>query len=645
MIENKPSYEALELRIKDLELLLLKTNSNVNTSFLKASPDAIIISDLQGNILTLSDAAKKLININCDAETIGLSIFDFLDGEDKERALKSITQMFNGIFTGPEVYLAKRPNGSKLFIEVNGEFLRDESGNPNGLIFIIRDVSSRQFAANELLKNHKFLTDLIENSGSLIYVKDLIGNYKLVNSKWEQTIGLNREDALGKRDEEIYNETTANQFINNDNSVISGNVASEFEEHIISPIGESHFISNKFPLKDELDQVIGVCNFSSDITELVSIREALKKKSAQFNNLVSKIPVGVFVIHSRPNGMFNFAFVSPPMAKIVGLSMEDILKDAMVTFNKIHPLDVDGFMNANYEAFQNLTPFSYTTRMIVGNEIRFCKIESFPDKLENGDALWNGLITDITEQRLAKEELALANTNLKKVIAEKDRFFSILAHDLRGPINGILALIEMVSEDFDEISREELRKMVVGMNTSASGVKRLLDNLLEWASMQQGKIDFQPSLISVATAVDSNVNISLNQAKLKNIEIVYDIDSNQFVFADTHMLDSILRNLISNAIKFTPKNGQITISSKINIDNFVEISIHDNGIGMGSSILNSLFISNEKNNRKGTNGEASAGLGLILCKDFVERHGGKIWAESKENEGSEFLFTIPQNKD
>lgn len=636
--EKKPSYEDLEQRIKELELL---SNSSINNALLKASPDAIIISDFQGNILTLSDAATKLIDLQQSIEAIGLKIFDFLEENEQERAKDSISQMFSGVFHGPEIYLAKRLDGRKLFIEVNGEFLRDENGVPTQLIFIIRDVSSRQFAENELLKNHKFLTDLIENSGSIIYVKDLEGKYKLVNSKWEQVTGINREQAIGSNDKDIFPTKLAYQFVQND-AIVSKNNAPTFSEDIVFNLhGSNHFISNNYPLKDENDHVIGVCNFSTDITELVATREALKNKSIQFDNLVSKIPVGVYVIQSKPNGMFNFVYVSSPMAKLVGLPLEEILKDAMGTFNKVHPLDLDGFMKANWEAFNNQTPFNYTARIMVGKEIRHCKFESFPDKLENGDTLWNGMVTDITDQKLAKEELALANTNLKKSIIEKDRFFSILAHDLRGPINGILALIEMVSEDFDEIGRDELRKMIAGMNTSATNVKRLLDNLLEWAGMQQGKIPYQPVSLNVTNAIENVVNLSMNQAVLKNQEIVFETNPLHQVLADSNMLDSILRNLISNAMKFTPKGGKIIISSKEREDNSLQISIKDNGIGMDDAILQKLFLVHEKTNRKGTDGEPSAGLGLILCKDFVLKHGGEIWAESLVNNGSTFHFTLP----
>jgi PAS domain S-box-containing protein len=482
---------------------------------------------------------------------------------------------------------------------------------------------------------------LIENSGSIIYVKDLEGKYKLVNSKWEQVTGINREQAIASNDDDIFPAKLAIQFIQNDANVIKNNAHTISEETVFNLNGNHHFISNNYPLKDENDYVIGVCNFSTDITELVSTREALNKKSIQFDALVSKLPVGVYVIQSKPNGMFSFVYVSSPMSKIVGLPLEEILKDAMGTFNKVHPLDFDGFMNANLEAFNNQAPFKYTARIMVGKEIRHCKFESFPDKLENGDTLWNGMVTDITEQKMAKEELALANTNLKKSIIEKDRFFSILAHDLRGPINGILALIEMVSEDFDEIDRDELRNMISGMNSSATNVKRLLDNLLEWAGMQQGKINYQPASINVAKAIENAVNLTMNQAMLKGQEIAFENNPLHQVLADPHMLDSTLRNLISNAMKFTPKGGKIIISSKERDDNKLQISIKDNGIGMDKAILQKLFLVDEKTNRIGTEGEPSAGLGLILCKDFVLKNRGEIWAESQVNIGSTFHFTLP----
>jgi signal transduction histidine kinase len=233
------------------------------------------------------------------------------------------------------------------------------------------------------------------------------------------------------------------------------------------------------------------------------------------------------------------------------------------------------------------------------------------------------------------------NTELASVNAQKDKFFSIIAHDLRGPFNGFLGLTEIMAKQFDSITLTELMNISASMNKSANNLFNLLNNLLEWSRMQQGNINFEPKVIPILPFATSTLQTIMEPATKKGIEVTIDIPENLQVFADENMLASTLRNLASNAVKFTPSGGKVSITAKPIVDNNIEISVKDSGIGMDSEMLGNMFKLDVSISRKGTDGEPSTGLGLLLCKDFIGKHGGKIWAKSEEGKGSTFYFTLP----
>lgn len=240
--------------------------------------------------------------------------------------------------------------------------------------------------------------------------------------------------------------------------------------------------------------------------------------------------------------------------------------------------------------------------------------------------------------RHQSKKLMEQSIELQKLIATKDKFFSILAHDLRGPIGGFMGITDFLLED---LSADEKNELSIELNHSAHSLFSLLENLLEWARIQQGQIAFNPVDIDLNELVQECLKAQSDSIRKKDIRIDVTIAENQVVFADENMLQSIIRNLLSNAVKFTPKNGNISVSASTNQNGSVVVLIKDSGIGMKSEMVSNLFCLNANNSRPGTEGERSSGLGLHLCKDFVEKHGGEIWVESEVNIGTSFYFSIP----
>ncbi|MBI9071815.1 MAG: tetratricopeptide repeat-containing sensor histidine kinase [Melioribacteraceae bacterium] len=240
-----------------------------------------------------------------------------------------------------------------------------------------------------------------------------------------------------------------------------------------------------------------------------------------------------------------------------------------------------------------------------------------------------------------KEELQLINTQLHELNVTKDKFFSIIAHDLKSPFQGLLGLLRILDKDIKELTINEVEESVSLVKNSADNMYDLLENLLEWANVQRGNLVFNKNPLSVYSLADEIIKNHKPVADSKNIKIVNNISKEIIVDADFEMLCAVLRNLLSNAIKFSWKDSSINLNSK-NLDGAYQFSVSDNGIGLNEDMISSLFKIDEKTSRLGTEGEKSTGLGLILCKEYIDRHHGKIWAESNENKGSTFYFTIPE---
>ncbi len=240
---------------------------------------------------------------------------------------------------------------------------------------------------------------------------------------------------------------------------------------------------------------------------------------------------------------------------------------------------------------------------------------------------------DITEKKQAEEALIESNKT-------KDKFFSIIAHDLRSPFNALLGLSKVLYENhkkYDETKREHIIKSV---NDSAERTFNLLENLLTWSHSQSGTIDFLPKKLNIKTLFSETMLELQGQANEKNIQVSDAISKNDLIYADKNMIATVLRNLISNAIKYTHTNGEINISAEHGESNVI-ISVTDTGVGIEKEKLRKIFDIGEISSTSGTENEKGTGLGLVLCKEFVEKHNGEIWVESEEGEGSKFIFSIP----
>ena len=251
------------------------------------------------------------------------------------------------------------------------------------------------------------------------------------------------------------------------------------------------------------------------------------------------------------------------------------------------------------------------------------------------------VISDISERKIAENKLLASESSLKELNSTKDKFFSIIAHDLKSPFNGILGFSELLIEEIKNKNYTVIDTYAKIIQKSSVRAINLLTNLMDWSRLQTGRMEFNPEYIEATTLITSVkelLNISANQ---KSISISLNLPDQLIIYTDKFMLETVLRNLISNAIKFTPKKGVIHISVEEKEKEFLFL-IEDSGVGIENENLEKLFRIDKSYSSTGTENETGTGLGLILCNDFIKKHKGKIWAESESGNGSTFYFTIPK---
>jgi len=505
-------------------------------------------------------------------------------------------------------------------------------------------VHDDHYLIEQALDQERYLmAALMDNVPDHIYFKDLECRFIRNNMAHAISFGLkDPSEMIGKTDFDFFMEDVARQQYNDEKEIIRTGLSMNKEERTIRSDGSVNWYSStKIPLRDKNGNIFGTFGISRDITR----RKEAENELIKLSKAVEQSPVSIVI--TDLDGDIEYA--NPKACETTGYSLRELLgkNPRVLKSGETRPEEYAILWNS----------------IVAGNEWKGL----FHNKKKNGELYWEsatiapikdiggnitqyvGVKEDITERlvvekalRESESQLRLKNEELVRINAEKDKFFSIIAHDLRSPFNSFLNLTEMMAEEVNEMSHEKIMRMATSMSRSARALYVLLENLLDWSRMKRGLTSFEPERVSLNDTVSSVLNLVSGMAVNKQIGVNVLIPGELEVFADKQMLGATLRNLVMNAIKFTNEGGQVVISAKIKPEGeFVLISVRDTGIGMDQPRLSRLFRLDEDVSRKGTGGESSSGLGLLLCKEFVEKNGGEIWAESEENMGSTFRFTIP----
>jgi PAS domain S-box-containing protein len=501
------------------------------------------------------------------------------------------------------------------------------------------DITERRKAEKALQESEFKYRELIENSPDAIGIY-VDGKIALVNKAGIHLLEAKSADELiGKPVLDfVHPEYRMFAMERMGNAIDEGIVAPLFEEKFIRLNGSIVDVEVKaMPIRFENKPAVQLV--ARDITKRKHAEVELKNSELKFREFFEANTDGILVFNvSKEGPPTNIIDLNENAAKMVGYTKEEMYVLAPYKFEPY--VSIEAMEKRRQDLFsKGFSNFETIVKHKDGHEINV-EIKVMLIQYNNQPAFMN-IVRDITDRKNSEIQLQKYAIELSKQIAEKDKFFSIIAHDLRGPFNGFLELTELMASGSSGLSMDDIQKIAGVMKKSATNLFRLLGNLLEWSRMQRGITTFNPRPIALNLKIHDITGLAQDAASKKGIAIKYNIPPDLVVFADENMLEGILRNLVVNAVKYTNPEGSITISAKYVPGDSVEFSIQDTGIGMSATILENLFNLDVNTSRKGTAGELSTGLGLIICKDFIEKHNGSLQIESGEGKGSTFSFTIP----
>jgi PAS domain S-box-containing protein len=616
---------------KSLKALI--QSENRFKAFSSATGEALFIS-YNGICIDANEAAGRMFGYKPE-ELIGIFAAEIFAPESQKLVKRN---MLSG-YEEPYEALAQHKNGTKFWVEIVGH-MYDYNGKRTR-ITAVKNIDERVKIIKQLAENKANLEALIENNDDVIWSLDKEYRLLTFNSGFkrifEKIFGLNVSHYYKVLSTDFFNEKLYEKWKSYYDRALQG----ERFTVSFSPLKKMDLVY-EFAFNPIFDnkKIIGVSIFGRNVTERVKIEEALRESEENFRLLFESSPLGTYI--AEPNGKIND--VNQAALKILGSPSAEATKQInVITFP---PLVKNGYAAAFSKCVETAQIQKFESRYLT-KWAKDLYLSSYivPLKNEKGKVVKvYTIMEDTTERNLAIQALKESEKKLKESNKTKDIFFSIIAHDLRSPFNTMLGFSKLLSDNYDDYSEEEKKKFINIIYTGIKDTFNLLENLLLWSRSQRGKIEFNPERINLFLLTNKMIKLLKQQANVKSITIYNKINEYYFVNADQNMLSTIIRNLLSNAVKFTGKGGVITLSSATSIKdgkNFIEVSVNDSGVGISEEAQSKLFVLSEIRSTRGTENEKGSGLGLILCKEFVEKHGGDIRVSSKEGKGSTFTFSIP----
>ena len=608
----------------------LRNSENKFRLLFDDSPSILFLIQEDGKFYSANKAAVNRYGYTAD-EFRGLTPMDIALPENKEKAADKLATALREGSHFEWIHCSK--DGTSFPVEI---FTKPIRINDRSFIFVeVSDITKRKQAENELrLSEEKFRKAFLSNPGIACISTIDEGEFIDVNEKFCKSIGWKSEEVIGKTSKEL-NIFEDNQIRDKFISLVNKNgFVNDFELRIRTRSGEikdTLYAAERIVMDNKeciLSQVV-------DITERKRAEEALKENEELYHALFEKNTAIKLLIDPKDGAIVD---ANSAASEYYGYPHDKLTKMRISDINTLTAAELAEEMQK--VLLEKKSYFNFKHKLFNGS-IRDVEVYSSPIHIK-GRTLLQSIVHDITERKRTEELLKKSENNLREINAAKDKFFNIIAHDLRSPFSSILGFSSLLDEQMEAKDYEGIEEYASYIHKSATHAMSLLENLLNWSRSQTGKMEFKPEYIDLKELLDEAL-LSLNDVSVqKTISIKTKTDKNVPVIADRTMTGIILRNLISNAIKFSHPGGEIFVSAEQN-PNEILVSVKDGGVGITREDMTKLFRIDTNHTTLGTNREKGTGLGLLLCKEFIEKHGGKIWVESEEGKGSTFYFTLPKN--
>ncbi|MBK6962877.1 MAG: PAS domain S-box protein [Bacteroidales bacterium] len=611
---------------------------------------ATLISNLPGFVYRCvndEDWTMQFVSDGCKAIT-GYDPDDFIDNKTlsfkniiNPDFVEPIRMKWDEILQERKVFKFEYPimhaNGETRWMWEQGQGI---FSGKNELLYLegfITDITERKLIQETIRVSEEKLRTIIETSPDGISITSLDGTVQFVSGRAISMLGYDSvDDMLGRNSLDFLHPDYREKAVYFLTEMFKGNLTGANEYLLIRKNGSTFYAElNANVLKNNDNEPIGILYVQRDISERKIAEQILKDSEEQHRLLLETAQEGIIVAQGSKLNFFNQRIID-----ISGYSSEELAD--MDFINLVFPDDRSLLMeNYKKRLSGEQVDQSYTVRILCkdGN-VRWVEI-SGTRIVWKGEIASLTFINDINEHRLALEALRESETRLSELNATKDKFFSIIAHDLKSPFNNIVALSNLLVEQIQNNEKEGIEEFAGLIQSSSQQAMSLLINLLDWSRSQTGRLVCSPEYVDIVALIHEVMDLMNETARQKSITLSMELPRNLLAYADKTMVSTIIRNLVSNAIKFTNTGGEVTVKVERNQSDLM-ISVRDTGVGIKPEAMGKLFRIEESISTKGTGNEKGTGLGLILCKEFVENHGGKIWAESEDGKGSKFSFTIPK---
>ncbi len=632
---NTESHHLLKKRIQELETEAERLRGLIPQEFITEefldrisindANDSVSVIDTNYTLVEVND--KRLQGTNMQRnELIGKKCYNVFYDIDKPCEECTIEKVIES--NAPDHFLKSYMENSKIkFEEKYISPVLNKNGAVERIIVQSKDISSYYHLVDRVGQREEFYKNTFESAGDAFLVHDEKGQLIEFSSRLCKMLGYSEKELAQLNVNDIDDPKDSEDFVVRKNEMdISGTAI--FETNLIRKCGK------RIPVEVSAN----INRFANTKIYFVAIRNIEKRKIAEhklseseerFRTLVENAPDLIM----RFDRDHKHLFVNSASNTVLNIKPEAFI--GKTHFDMGFPTDMCEFWEQEMNlAFESKQQHCVDFTLTLDDEIRYFEWQLIPEFNAEGESeTLMAIARDISVRK--RTEIALNDA-----IKTKDKFFSIIAHDLKNPFNALLPIAKNLYLHCNEMSKAQIAESSEIIHSSASQEFKLLNNLLEWGRSQMGKISLNPKQIDLQKIVTSNILLHKVKADKKNIAVSVDIINGSMAFADEYMIDTVIRNLYSNALKFSRAGGEVNIKIRNNQSKAI-LSLEDNGIGISAENQKRLFRIDTNYTRMGTEEESGTGLGLILCKEFVDQNNGKIYVESTVEKGSVFFVELP----
>jgi PAS domain S-box-containing protein len=589
-------------------------------------PDLICLMDNRGKILYVNPATVELTCYS-EKELKEKTIFDLVPKE-YSNDVKSFffDQIKNKVKNSYFEFPISSKNGKIHWLGQN-VLLMEENGNVVGLQSISRDITARKLVEQQTLP----IAKILDKTSEMVVITDKDGLIQYVNSSFEKFTGYSKYNIIGKKINILSSGLESQKFIHDIwQDVLAGKTwhgRLKNKKYDGTIYDEEQTIT---PVFDDYEQLINIVEIKRDITEEIKRRDAVLEAESRYKGIFENAMEGIY--QSSTDGKLLAA--NKTLLQMLGYeSLEEFQSVELSQAVYVNPEDRKAFQTI-MDSDGRVIDYEIRLRRKDGSEIIVLENSRAVKDLGGNIQYYEGIMQDITKRKEAENSIRSLN-------AQKDKFLSIISHDLRAPFNSILGFTEMLLDETSEFTPEEKKEFLIYIKQAAEQQLNLVNNLLEWSRLETGRVRFEQTPINLKELVDRSIISLLGNAMRKQINLFSDISEKITVNIDESLTSQLFGNLLSNALKFTPQHGKVWVEVVEIKDEFVKIAVRDTGVGIPPEDYSKLFRIDTKYYSRGTQGEEGSGLGLALCAEIVQKHGGNIEVQSELNKGTSFLFTLP----